>query len=147
MNKLSTACLVLLFAVGLQAEALSKASESFQQGRKRKAETSVDKNAISSRFDCLPTEFKLTDVVSYGEKRKSGDERVTVEDKLTELKSRCKDGRLISGSGREIRFFKFSCFGNPPIDYDEIAQKERSELEKLQKEYTVIIIECDPRTN
>ena len=49
------------------------------------------------------------------------------------------------GKGREIRFFRPACFGNPPADYEEIRQKESEELARLQKDYNVIILECDPR--
>jgi hypothetical protein len=151
MNKLSMVFLIFLLAVNLQASALSKAaaiqSESFRQDGRHVLESGDGENTISSRFDCLPEEFKLTDIASYRQDRKGRAGHITIEGRLIELKARCKGGRLIHGKGKEIRFFKFACYGNPPVDYDEIVQKEREELEKLQKDYTVIIIECDPRIN
>ena len=99
------------------------------------------------QFDCLPEGYKSTDVVSYRQKRKGGDGYITIEDRLVEFKSHCKDGKLIDGKGREIRFFKFACYGNPPSDYEELRQKELEELEKLQKQYRVIVMECDPRVS
>jgi hypothetical protein len=34
--------------------------------------------------------------------------------------------------------------GNPPADYQEILQRQREELEKLKKQYTVIEMTCNP---
>ena len=98
-----------------------------------------------AKFGCLPEGYTSADVVSYREKRKQA--YVTIDDKLVELKAHCKEGKLVDGKGREIRFFKFACYGNPPIDYEELKQKELQELEKLQKKYCVIVMECDPRTS
>ena len=98
-----------------------------------------------AKFDCLPEGYTSADVVSYREKRKEA--YVTIDDKLVELKAHCKEGKLVDGKGREIRFFKFACYGNPPSDYEELKQKEIQELERLQKKYCVIVMECDPRTS
>ena len=127
MNNLSRVFLIFLLAVSLRLPASTESA--------------------SHHFDCLGDEFKSTDIVSYKEKRKGSGEFITIEDKLIEMKAQCKKGKLVDSKGREIKFFKFACFGNPPADYDEIRQKENEELEKLQKDYTVIILECDPRTN
>ena len=135
MNKPS---LILFIAAILQLQMLSQATI---------IKANNDEKASSSHFDCLPESFKLTDVVSYGQKRKGSDEDITIKDKLVQIKARCKGGKLLDGKGKEIKFFKFSCFGNPPIDYDEIMQKEREEFDKLKKDYTVIVVECDPRIN
>ena len=97
----------------------------------------------AGQFDCLPEGYKSADVVAYREKRKDG--YVTIDDKLVELKAHCKEGKLVDGKGREIRFFKLACYGNPPSDYEELKQKELQELEKLQKKYCVIVLDCDPR--
>ncbi|HEX5731863.1 MAG TPA: hypothetical protein VF131_03425 [Blastocatellia bacterium] len=104
-----------------------------------------DKKAGSARINCLPEGFGLTDVVSYKLNASGKDEHITIEKKLAELKARCKRGRLLDGKGREIRFFRPACFGNPPADYEEIRQKESQELARLQKDYNVIILECDLR--
>ena len=151
MNKLSTTFLILLLAVNLQLPTLSQATiierKSSQPKGKHYMKTNNQKNATSSRFDCLPAESKLSDVVSYRPRKKGSDDYITIEDKLVEIKAQCKQGKLVDSKGREIKFFKFSCYGNPPMDYEEIAQKERDELDKLQKDFTVIVMECDPRTN
>jgi hypothetical protein len=144
MNKLSTTFLIFLFAINLLLPVLSQAtiiqSKSFQLNAKQGINIESEESITSAKFDCLPEGFKLSDVVSYRHK----DGRINIKDKLIEMKARCKDGKLIDSKGREIKFFKVACYGNPPADYDEIAQKEREELEKLQKDYTVIVMECDP---
>jgi hypothetical protein len=118
-------------------------SKSFQQNAEQGIHTRDDES-ISSKFDCLPEGFKSSDIVSYRQKQKGSDARVTIENRLIELKARCKEGRLVDGKGREIKFFRFACYGNPPSDYEEIAQKEHEEFDKLQKDYTVVVLECDP---
>jgi hypothetical protein len=112
---------------------------------RRVVEAGNDTSVVAIQFDCLPEGYKSTDVVSYRQKRKDGEGYLTIEDKLIGLKAHCKDGKLIDEKGREIRFFKFACYGNPPGDYEEIRQRELEELEKLQKKYRVIVMECDPR--
>jgi hypothetical protein len=102
----------------------------------------ADDNDATSRpkFDCLPKDVKPDEVVQYGRGRKD----VTVEDKLVEMKARCEHGKLVDAKGKEIRFFRTSCWGNPPPDYQEIRKQENDELEKLKKRYTVIVFGCDP---
>jgi hypothetical protein len=75
-----------------------------------------------TKFDCLPKDIRLDDVVSYG---RTGKGNVTVENRLVEMKTRCRGGRLVDSKRREIRFFRPSCWGNPPPDYLEIQKKRR----------------------
>jgi hypothetical protein len=98
----------------------------------------------SNKYDCLSKEVQLDEVVSFG--RKPSD-NVTVKKKLSELKARCHRKTLVDGANNEIRFFRVSCWGNPPSDYLEIKQKEKEQFEKLKKDYTVIVIGCNPRIN
>jgi len=93
------------------------------------------------KFPCLPKDVKADDVVSYGRK---GMQKVTVEERLIELKARCRTGKLVDAKGRQIRFFRISCWGNPPADYLEIQQRENKELSELKKRYTVIVFSCNP---
>jgi hypothetical protein len=95
---------------------------------------------------CLPAGVKATDIVSAQLVRSTGVvKKITVEDKLTELKARCKKGKLVDASGKEIYFFrKTGCWGNPPANYQEILQRQNDELEKLKKRYTVIEMTCNP---
>jgi len=79
--------------------------------------------------------------VSYGANERSN---ITVEKRLAQLKARCRNRKLLDAKGREIRFHRPSCWGNPPADYQEIQQQEAEELLKLQKRYTVIVFGCNP---
>ena len=95
----------------------------------------------SKGLSCLPKDVRADEAVSYGQKGKS---ILTVEKKLAEMKARCRRGKLLDGRGREIRFFRSSCWGNPPPDYLEIRQRENEELAKLKKRYAVIVFGCNP---
>jgi len=90
---------------------------------------------------CLPSGIRLTDVVSRG---------LTVEERLVQLGARCDNGKLLEGSGKEIRFYRLTgCWGNPPSDAQEILDRQRAELEELSRRYTMIEMTCnadgDPR--
>jgi hypothetical protein len=103
-----------------------------------------DESAPVKNFSCLPKDVRADEVVSYGLKGKS---ILTVEKKLIELKARCRRGKLVDAKGREIRFFRTSCWGNPPEDYLEIQKREGEELAELQKHYAVIVFGCNPLTH
>jgi hypothetical protein len=138
--------LSLLLAIGLQIQGFSQsariAGKSFwQNGKSQGGKPTMGK---VGRFACLPEGRQLTDVISYQKTQKANLQAVTIKDKLLALKARCKAGKLIDGKSREIKFFNISCFGNAPDNYEEIVQKERQELAKLQKSHTVILIECNP---
>ena len=141
MNYFRVASLIFLLTLILPPQSsLARASSD-----RRVVDARNDVGGIAAQFECLPEGYKSTDIVSYRQKRKGGDGYITIDDRLVELKAHCKEGKLIEGKGREIRFFKFACYGNPPADYEEQRQKEIEELEKLQKKYCVIVMECDPR--
>ena len=91
----------------------------------------------------MPKNVRLDEAVSYG---RGGKENVTVGKKLLEMKARCRNGKLVDARNKEIRFFRISCWGNPPPDYREISRREHEELTKLKKRYTVIVMTCDPMT-
>jgi len=93
-----------------------------------------------SKFDCLPKDVRSDEVLAYG---KTSRGKVTVEKKLVEMKAQCRQGKLIDAKRREIRFFRPSCWGNPPADYLEIQQRENNELQKLKATYTVIVFGCN----
>jgi len=95
----------------------------------------------SKSLGCLPKDVRADEAVSYGNNGKS---ILTVEKKLSEMKAGCRRGKLVDAKGREIRFFRVSCWGNPPEDYQEIRQREDEELAKLKKRYTVIVFGCNP---
>lgn len=126
-----------LFAGGsFQGQSKSRpdgSSVSLQRPPKRRAHSTL--------INCLPPETKLDEVVSYSLK---GRGNVTVQKKLAELKARCTNRKLVDSKGREIRFFRPSCWGNPPDNYLEIQQSENAELQKLRKRYTVVVFGCNP---
>jgi hypothetical protein len=95
----------------------------------------------SRNSSCLPKDVHNDETLSYGLK---GGKTVTVEQKLLELKARCRKGRLVDAKGREIRFFRQSCWGNPPPDYLEIEARKNRELKQLQKRFTVLVFTCNP---
>ena len=96
---------------------------------------------------CLPPPIRLTDIVSATLVRTNPPvvEKVTVAQRLTELKAVCKNDKLIDGSGTEIYFYMLTgCWGNPPVNYQEILKQQEAELERLKKQYTVIEMTCNP---
>jgi hypothetical protein len=96
---------------------------------------------------CLPSGIQSTDVVSVGEKRGKQNHVtvVTVAQKLKDLKARCRRGKLVDSSGREIRFYQMvGCWGNPPDDYQQQLARQDKELARLRKRYRVIEMTCDP---
>jgi hypothetical protein len=71
--------------------------------------------------------------------------KITVEQKLTAMKARCKNGKLVDAQGKEISFFRLEgCWGNPPADYQEILAQQQQQLDKLKQRYTVIEMTCNP---
>jgi hypothetical protein len=108
-----------------------------------------------NRFQaCLPSDVKADEVISVqtvapgsgGEVvKKQEAKKDTVKQKLIEMKARCRNGKLLDRSGKEIRFYRLAgCWGNPPADYQEILASQRAEIEELRKRYTVVEIECLP---
>ena len=100
---------------------------------------------------CLPSDVKLSDVVEvenagYARGQSAGLHKVTVEQKLSELKATCNgDNKLIDGNGKKIIFYHLTgCWGNPPFDYQEILQRQRDEINRLRQQNTVIEITCNP---
>jgi len=97
---------------------------------------------------CLPEFVKPTDIASTRLAQTHGGtlvEKITVEQKLTELKANCKNGKLVDGAGTEIYFYKLTgCWGNPPRNYHEILERQQAELAILRKQYTVIEMTCNP---
>ena len=98
---------------------------------------------------CLPPDVKADEVVSIQTvASKSGGEevkKITVKQKLIEIKARCKNGKLLDRSGKEIRFYRLTgCWGNPPEGYQEILERQSKEIESLKKQYTVIEMTCNP---
>ena len=122
---------------------LGAAVEGGGRAQKNEAAMASDEPTASqkSKFDCLPNDVRLNDVVSYS---KATGKNVTVEKTLIQMKAQCRNRKLTDAKRREIRFFRPSCWGNPPEGYLEIQQRENSELQKLKRTYAVIVFGCDP---
>jgi hypothetical protein len=90
---------------------------------------------------CLQPGIKLDDIVEH----RGGSSGITVRNKLNQLRAHCLRGKLVDGKRHEIRFFRQECWGNPPPDYLEIERRQKAELERLKKRYTVIVFNCDMR--
>lgn len=93
---------------------------------------------------CLPSDIKPGEiVVSDSNKPDRAGKPETVRDRLTELKARCRQGKLTDSRGKQIYFLRLiGCWGNPPADYEEQLEEQRTKLRELQKKYTVIQIPC-----
>jgi len=105
-------------------------------------------NLCAETVQCLPEHVKPTDAVSTRLVQTDGGtlvEKITVEQKLAELKANCKNGKLVDGAGTEIYFYKLTgCWGNPPRNYQEILERQEAELAILRKQYMVIEMTCNP---
>src|ERR1043166_704215 len=134
--KLLLSCIVCLLFGAAVAGSEQPAYEAALSATQSKS--NQDNHTQRSKFDCLPKDVGLNDVVT-ATKTKS----VTVEKTLIQMKAQCRQGKLVDAKRREIRFFRPSCWGNPPADYLEIQQRESAELQKLKKTYTVIVFACN----
>jgi len=108
-------------------------------------------SVTSNLSRCLPPNIKPTDIVSaklisFSPLNQYNVKKVTVEQKLTEIKASCSaSGKLVDGTGREIYFYHLTgCWGNPPFNYQNILTKQRQELEQLRQHSTVIEMTCNP---
>lgn len=100
-------------------------------------------------WPCLVKDIGTEDVVSATPARpgtaKGRGVKITVGQTLKRLKARCRKGRLVDAAGKEIYFYRLQgCWGNPPADYVEILNQQRSELERLRSRYSVIEMTCNP---
>ena len=127
----------LVVLLQVQTFALWSGEKPAQQSREPVATAAKSKN-----FSCLPRDVHGDEVLSPGLKGAPG---LTVNQKLIELRARCRKGKLVDRKAREIRFFRPSCWGNPPLDYLEIKAREDLELKKLRRRFTVIVFGCDIR--
>jgi hypothetical protein len=97
---------------------------------------------------CLPEGIKLTDIVStqlINSATGTVVRKLTVKQKLKELSAHCLKGKLVDRSGKRVYFYRLvGCWGNPPFNYLEILDRQREEIEKLKRQYTVIEITCNP---
>ena len=102
--------------------------------------------SIQAWQPCMPANINIIDIVSI-ERAPDGRElkRITVEQRLRQLRAHCRKGKLVSSNKKEIRFYRLvGCWGNPPADYSQILGRQRREVEELKKRYALIEIPCNP---
>ena len=105
---------------------------------------------MAQTYPCLESGVKEDNVTGFrtvtSKTSESRTEKVTVKQALKKMGARCLRGKLVDGQGRQIRFyFLQGCWGNPPEDYLEILDRQKKEIERLKKRYTVIEMTCNPR--
>ncbi len=106
-------------------------------------------SCIAQTYPCLESDVK-EDAVSTirtvtSKTGKLRVEKITVKQTLKKMNARCVRGKLVDGKGRQIRFYSVQgCWGNPPADYVEILDRQRKEIARLKKRYTVIEMTCNP---
>ena len=109
--------------------------------------TPVSGTKTNRLASCLPEGVKLTSEIfeeSEGSTSAKGKTK-TVASKLAELRARCKNRKLVTRNGNEIRIVQLiGCWGNPPADYEEQLQRQELELKALREKYIVIEIPCSP---
>lgn len=95
---------------------------------------------------CLPQGIAGSDVVSVLPTKPGAEAKtITVNQKLRQLKARCRRGKLVDASGRAIYFFQMAgCWGNPPEDYQQILDEQAAKIAQLKKRYTVVEMTCNP---
>jgi hypothetical protein len=96
---------------------------------------------------CLPEGAKLTSKILEGSDKSPSAKRKpkTLGARLTELKARCRNNKLVTRNGKEIRIVELiGCWGNPPADYEEQLQRQERDLKQLREKYVVIEIPCSP---
>jgi hypothetical protein len=135
-------CYVLLFAFAvLPAPAFAQAS-----GESVTPKAFAREGVTQSPFaKCLPAGIKLTNVVEATSVGSAGSHKITVEQKLSDLKATCNnEKKLVDGNGRQIVFYHLiGCWGYPPPNYRELLQKQRREIERLKQSHTVIEMTCN----
>lgn len=94
------------------------------------------KVVVKSLSQCLPNNIKLSTLITKS---------MSVGQKLALLNAKCgDDGKLLGGNGKEIYFYNMTgCWGNPPVGYQAILQKQQDEINNLNKKYNVVEISCN----
>lgn len=134
---------------------LMQNSQSCGKNPMRNANDSIkptpSKTVEKKQFDRLPENVKTETQVSKAIKNAKGEtvsfEITTVEKTLNELGAGYKNDVLVDGKGREIRFYEPLCRGvsRGAEGDDEDRRAKENELAGLEKNYTVVVLYCDPR--
>jgi hypothetical protein len=100
--------------------------------------------ALEGYSKCVPANVDLDSpvVVEDQSKRRRSTITTTVRSRLTQLRASCKKGKLFANR-RQVYFYDLiGCWGNPPEDYLDLLKRQREEIDRLKKKYTVIQISC-----
>ena len=94
------------------------------------------KVVVKPLSQCLPNNIKLSTLIS---------KTTNVSQKLLSLNAKCTDtNKLMDGNGKEIYFYeRTGCWGNPPVGYLDILEKQQDEINNLNKKYNVVEISCN----
>jgi hypothetical protein len=94
-------------------------------------------------YPCLPANIHSSDVVDV-KFLADGKHEVTLGQKLHGMGARCRNGKLITKRGKEIKFFRREIFGAPTSYAMETSKRQAEELKELQKKYEVIVLSNRP---
>ncbi len=105
---------------------------------------------FAAEFPCLPPDIKEDSVVKVEiltlQSGQQISKSITVAETLEKLGARCSCGKLEDSSGKLIRFYNLiGCWGNPPVNYLELLDRQREEIERLKENYLVIEMTCNPK--
>ncbi|MEW6731243.1 MAG: hypothetical protein AB1489_07890, partial [Acidobacteriota bacterium] len=127
----SLVIIIFLFTLCLSLPTTAK-----QDGKPRtKRVKTVRPPKRAQKYNCLPEDVKLIDVVATEGIGKDA-KKITVENRLNEMKAQCQGGKLVDANGKEIYFYRLiGCWGNPPFNYRELLQNQQEELKELRKKY------------
>ena len=89
----------------------------------------------------LPPHIKLSMRLSQPEHKKNVIGDPTVKDELIKLGAHVKDGKLLSRSGKGIRFFDLTLPGVQTKGTEAKLEADQKEIESLRERYEVIVIE------
>ena len=141
--------LVIIFAFGFVQNQCDK-DKTVNTNKLSANKTMSDQTPENGKIERLPDGIEPETKVRKDTKNEKGEvvstEILTVEQRLKELGAKYKDGKLIDDKNKEIRFFEPLCRGiSEGFEEDKKARKEKEkEFAELEKNYTVIVLYCDP---
>ena len=97
--------------------------------------------ALGQGYACLPDGFTNRSLASAN--ASVGSATVAAVTALSGMKAHCRRGKLVDARGRDIRLYQIQgCWGNPPVDYQEILADQDTKIRRLSRRYTVLQIAC-----
>ena len=142
---------LILFLVVLTFCGQIAVAQNKTKSKNKRKKSSVVKKVVADFSTCLPEGITSETVVSAeylgfdSVKKTFRIASVNVREKLTKLGGRCAAGNLTDASGKEIKFYRLQgCWGNPPVDYQEILSNQAKKLADLRKRFTVVELTCNP---